>query len=67
MREDGLQRFLLSLPHKYGPLFLRAAVPYLEQMLYKAYNKNKLTQHVVDGYKYPLNARDWDRGLYWFI
>ncbi|MFZ8840743.1 MAG: alpha/beta fold hydrolase [Pyrobaculum sp.] len=70
MREDGLQRFLLSLPlaDKYGPLFLRAAVPYLEQILYKAwYNKNKLMQHVVDGYKYPLNARDWDRGLYWLI
>jgi len=43
-------------------------VPYLEQILYKAwYNKNKLTQHVVDGYKYPLNARDWDRRLYWLI
>jgi len=54
MGEDGLQRFLLSLPlaDKYGPLFLRAAAPYLEQILYKAwYNKNKLTQHVVDGYK----------------
>ena len=70
MGEDGLQRFLFSLPlaDKYGPLFLRAAVPSLEQILYKAwYNKSKLTQYVVNGYKYPLNARDWDKGLYWLV
>lgn len=70
MRDDGLQRLLLSLPlaDKYGPLLLRAAVPSLEQALYNAwYNKSKLTQYVVNGYKYPLNARDWDKGLYWLM
>lgn len=66
----GLPRFLLSLPlaDKYWPLFLRASVPSLEKILYKAwYDKSKLTQQVIDSYKYPLNARDWDKGLYWVM
>jgi len=40
----------------------------LEKILYKAwYDKGKLTQQVIDGYKYPLNNRDWDKGLYWVM
>lgn len=62
--------FLLHAPlsNKLGPLLIRGLVGQLEQVLYNAwYNKSKLTSEVLEGYKYPLNALDWDKGLYWII
>lgn len=64
------ERLLYNLPlsDKYGPLLLRLYVGQLENVLYKAwYNKSLLTQGVLEGYKYPLKARDWDKGLYWLM
>ncbi|MEM2528029.1 MAG: alpha/beta hydrolase [Ignisphaera sp.] len=31
------------------------------------YNKSEITSYVVEGYRYPLKARDWDKGLYWLM
>ncbi len=65
-----LENLLYSLPlaDKYGPLIIRGFVSQLEQILYRAwYDKSKLTEDVVEGYKYPLRAKDWDRGLYWLM
>lgn len=59
MGEDGLQRFLLSLPlaDKYGPLFLRAAVPYLEQILYKAwYNLRNMWLMAINIHSTPATG-----------
>lgn len=64
------ERMLFELPFvdKYGPLIVRLMIGQLEQTLIRAwYNKTKLTQEVIEGYKYPLKARDWDKGLYWLI
>jgi len=53
---------------QYGPLIIRGFVSQLEQILYRAwYNKSKLTEGVIEGYKYPLRAKDWDKGLYWLM
>lgn len=65
-----LENILYSMPlaDKYGPLVVRGFVGQLEQILYRAwYNKTKLTEEIIEGYKYPLRARDWDKGLYWLI
>ena len=60
--------FYLPLADKYGPLILRKSVGQLEKILYKAwYDKSKLTNDVVEGYKYPLRVKDWDKGLYWLM
>lgn len=64
------EKILYSIPlaDKYGPLMARALINQLEGVLYKAwYNKSLLTNHVIEGYKYPLKARDWDKGLYWLM
>lgn len=64
------ERVLYNLPlaDKYGPLVARLMIGRLEETLFRAwYNKSLLTSEVVEGYKYPLKARDWDRGLYWLI
>ncbi|MEL9908024.1 MAG: alpha/beta hydrolase [Desulfurococcus sp.] len=69
-RFGGTERLLYSIlfSDKYGPLLLRLYVGQLENVLRKAwYNKSLLTQEVLDGYKYPLKARDWDKGLYWVM
>lgn len=58
----------IPLIDKYGPLFIRAFTPQLEAILHRAYyNKSLLTRDVVELYKYPLRARDWDKGLYWLM
>ncbi|MEM1907553.1 MAG: alpha/beta hydrolase [Thermosphaera sp.] len=58
----------IPLADKYGPLLVRGFVGQLEQILYKAwYNKTLLTSDVVEGYKHPLKARNWDKGLYWIL
>jgi pimeloyl-ACP methyl ester carboxylesterase len=65
-----LENILYQLPlaNKYGPLIIRGFVSQLEQILYRAwYNKSKLTEDVIEGYKYPLRAKDWDKGLYWLM
>lgn len=60
--------FELPLADKYGPLIVRLMIGQLEGVLYRAwYNKSKLTEDVIEGYKYPLKARDWDKGLYWLL
>ena len=60
--------FYLPFADKYGPLVARGFVGQLEQVLYKAwYNKTLLTSDVVEGYKHPLKARNWDKGLYWVL
>ena len=68
-REQGtLQRFLFLLPwtEKYFPLVFRFSVGRLEDVLENAwYNQSKLTPEVWEGYKWPLKAKDWDRGLFW--
>ncbi|ALV63192.1 Alpha/beta hydrolase fold [Thermococcus sp. 2319x1] len=68
-RNQGrLQKFLFSLPwtEKYFPLVLRLSVGRLENILENAwYNKTKLTDEVREGYKKPLKAKDWDKGLFW--
>lgn len=69
-QKNVLENLLYSVPltDKYGPLVVRNLVGQLEQILYKAwYNKSKLTEEIIEGYKYPLRARDWDKGLYWLI
>lgn len=61
---------LLNLPlsERFGPLLVRQYVGTLEQALYRAwYNKTLLTEEVIEGYKYPLKARNWDRGLFWVM
>lgn len=68
VRKNPLAGVLYSIPlaDKYGPLLVRILVGQLEQVLYRAwYNKSALTKEVIEGYKYPLRARDWDKGLYW--
>lgn len=63
---DLLLNFPLS--DRFGPLLVRQYVGSLEQVLYRAwYNKTLLTEEVVAGYKYPLKARNWDRGLFWVM
>ncbi|MEM4718004.1 MAG: alpha/beta hydrolase [Desulfurococcaceae archaeon] len=67
---SSLEKILYNLPlvDKYGPLITRLFIAQLESALYKAwYNKSMLTSDVVEGYKYPLRARDWDKGLYWLM
>jgi len=60
--------FYLPFADKYGPVVVRGFVGQLEQVLYKAwYNKTLLTSDVVEGYKHPLKARNWDKGLYWVL
>jgi len=61
---------LLNLPlsERFGPLLVRQYVGALEQVLYRAwYNKTLLTEEVIEGYRYPLKARNWDRGLFWVV
>ncbi|MCS7099676.1 MAG: alpha/beta hydrolase [Sulfolobales archaeon] len=56
------------LSDKYGPLLVRGLVGSLERVLRAAwYNKSLLTPEVEEVYKYPLKARNWDRGLYWIL
>ncbi|MEM0026259.1 MAG: alpha/beta hydrolase [Zestosphaera sp.] len=65
-----LENIFYSMPlaDKYGPLIVRSFVGQLEQILYRAwYNKSMLTKEIIEGYKYPLKARDWDKGLYWLM
>lgn len=60
--------FNLPLADKYGPIIMRSFIGQLESILHKAwYNKSKLTPEIIEGYKYPLKARDWDKGLYWIM
>lgn len=69
-QRNPLETLLYHMPlaDKYGPLLLRGFVGQLEQVLYRAwYNKSKITGYILEGYKYPLRARDWDKGLYWLI
>lgn len=66
--QSNLQKFVFSLPlaEKYFPLVLRLSVGRLENILENAwYNKSKLTDEVREGYKMPLKAKDWDKGLFW--
>lgn len=65
-----LQRLLYSLPltEKFFPLFIRSSVERLEDVLDNAwYNQSKLTDEVREGYKAPLKAKDWDKGLFWVV
>lgn len=65
-----LQRILYSPPltEKFFPLFIRSSVGRLEEVLENAwYNQSKLTDEVREGYKAPLKARDWDKGLFWVM
>lgn len=69
-QRNPLETLLYNIPlaDKYGPLLLRGFVGQLEQILYRAwYNKSKITGYVLEGYRYPLKARDWDKGLYWLM
>lgn len=60
--------YSIPLADKYGPLVVRGLLGRLEQVLYRAwYNRSKLVDRIVEGYKYPLRARDWDKGLYWLM
>ncbi|MEM2005975.1 MAG: alpha/beta hydrolase [Zestosphaera sp.] len=60
--------YSIPLSEKYGPLVVRGFIGQLEQILYRAwYDKSKLTEDVLEGYKYPLRAKDWDKGLYWLM
>lgn len=68
--KNWISKFLYELPivENLGPLFLRLQVGKLEQILYKAwYNKTTLSEDVLNNYKYPLEAKDWDKGLYWVL
>ncbi|MCX8185265.1 MAG: alpha/beta hydrolase [Sulfolobales archaeon] len=64
--EDILTNMPLS--DKYGPILVRGLVGVLERVLWNAwYNKSLLTPEVEEVYKYPLKAKNWDRGLYWIL
>lgn len=71
-REKSIwERILFSLPiisDKLGPLLIRSYIPKFEGVLRSAfYDKSLLTEEVIEGYKHPLKARNWDKGLYWYM
>lgn len=64
------EKILFSFPlsDKYGPVLVRGLVGQLEQILRRAwYNKSLLTSEVEETYRYPLKARNWDKGLFWVL
>ncbi|MEM4769411.1 MAG: alpha/beta hydrolase [Desulfurococcaceae archaeon] len=70
LRKQWYEHVLYGTPlaDKYGPLLARAMVNRLEEILYRAwYNKSLITPSILEGYKYPLRARNWDKGLYWLM
>jgi len=66
-RVPAWSRPLLRLPQvrRLAPLLVRSSVAQLERSLPTAWHdRNKITPEVLEGYKKPLQAENWDRA-YW--
>jgi pimeloyl-ACP methyl ester carboxylesterase len=65
----GVVRWLLSTPQarRVGPLFVRSIRSWgLEFARSAWHDPSKITDEIWDGYTKPLQAENWDRGLYEF-